>query len=105
MIARIWHGWTSPENAGAYERLLKEEIFINISDRHIEGFHKIDLLKRSQNNEVEFVTIMWFHSIEAIKIFAGQEYERAVVPQKAQNLLLRFDALSQHYELTESKMG
>lgn len=105
MIARIWHGWTSPEKAGAYENLLKEEIFVTISNRHINGFHKIELLKRSHGNEVEFVTIMWFLSMEAVKAFAGEDYEKAVVPPKAQELLLRYDALSQHFELTESKMG
>jgi len=105
MIARVWHGWTSTQNAPAYEALLKEEIFIAIGDRKIDGFHKIELLKRRLGNEVEFVTIMWFHSIEAIKGFAGKEYEKAVVPQKAQQLLLRYDALSQHYEVAESKMG
>jgi heme-degrading monooxygenase HmoA len=105
MIARIWHGWTNKQNAASYESLLKEEIFIAIGNRKIEGFHKIELLKRPLDKEVEFVTIMWFHSIDAIKAFAGEEYEKAVVPQKAQQLLLRYDALSQHYEVTESKMG
>jgi hypothetical protein len=105
MIARIWHGWTSPENAGAYEKLLKEEIFVNITNRHIEGFRKIELLKRPHGNEVEFVTIMWFQSINAVKAFAGEDYEKAVVPQKAQGLLLRYDAISQHYEITESKLA
>jgi heme-degrading monooxygenase HmoA len=105
MIARIWHGWTSVQNANAYESLLREEIFINISNLKIDGFQKIELLKRPQDTEVEFVTIMWFHSIDAIKAFAGENYEKAVVPQRAQDLLLRYDALSQHYEVTESKTG
>jgi heme-degrading monooxygenase HmoA len=103
MIVRIWHGWTNRQNARAYQHLLKEEVFINIVNRQIEGFQKIELLKREQTNEVEFITIMWFDSLEAVKSFSGKEYEKAVVPQKAQELLLRYDTISQHYELVESK--
>jgi hypothetical protein len=56
-------------------------------------------LRRSLENEVEFVTIMWFDSIEAVRSFAGEHYEAAVVPTKARALLSRFDARSQHYEV------
>jgi heme-degrading monooxygenase HmoA len=103
MIVRIWHGWTNRQNASAYEQLLKKEVFINIFNRQIEGFQKIELLKREQSIEIEFITIMWFDSWEAVKSFAGKEYEKAVVPPKAQELLLRYDTVSQHYELLESK--
>lgn len=99
MIARIWHGWTTPENADAYESLLRHEIFIGIQDRQIAGFHEIQLLRRSLETEVEFTTIMWFDSIDAVRSFAGQDYEVAVVPPQAQALLSRFDGRSQHYEV------
>ena len=99
MISRIWHGWTSFENADAYESLLKSEIFIGIINRKIAGFKKIQLLRRAINNEVEFVTIMWFDSLEAVHTFAGEDYELAVVPPKARALLSRFDDRSQHYEV------
>ena len=99
MIARIWRGWALPSNADAYESLLKTEIFVGIKDRHILGYRGIQLLRRKVGDEVEFVTVMWFDSIEAVRIFAGEDYEVAVVPPKARALLSRFDARSQHYEV------
>jgi hypothetical protein len=99
MIGRIWHGWTAPENADAYESLLRHEIFLGIQDRQIAGFRGIQLLRRDLALEVEFVTLMWFDSIEAIRIFAGEDYEIAVVPPEARALLSRFDERSQHYEI------
>ena len=99
MLARIWHGWTSPSNADAYESLLKSEIFVGIKDRHIVGYRGIQLFRRNVGGEVEFVTVMWFESIDAVRVFAGEDYEVAVVPLKARALLARFDARSQHYEV------
>jgi heme-degrading monooxygenase HmoA len=98
MIGRVWHGWTSPENAAAYEELLKSEILPAIAGRGIPGLTGAHLMKRDVAGEVEFVTILWFESIEAVREFAGQDYEAAVVPEKARRLLKRFDARSQHYE-------
>lgn len=99
MIARIWHGWTTPQNADAYEALLKQEIFIGIRNRQIAGYRGIQLFRRSLGKEVEFVTIMLFESLEAVRIFAGEDYEVAVVPPKARKLLAHFDERSQHYEV------
>lgn len=99
MISRIWHGWTTLENAEAYESLLKSEIFLGIKTRKIGGFKGIHLFRRNIGDEVEFITIMWFDSLEAVRAFAGEDYELAVVPPKARALLSRFDARSQHYEV------
>jgi len=102
MISRVWHGWTTPENADAYEALLKNEIFTEIKNRKITGYRGIHLFRRNLVQEVEFITIMWFDSIESIKAFAGEDYETAVVPPKARALLARFDPRSQHYEVKAS---
>jgi antibiotic biosynthesis monooxygenase (ABM) superfamily enzyme len=99
MISRIWHGWTTPENADAYEALLKSEIFVGIKARGIAGYHGIQLLRRSLGAEVEFITIMWFDSLDALRSFAGEDYEAAVVPAHARLLLAHYDARSQHYEV------
>jgi antibiotic biosynthesis monooxygenase (ABM) superfamily enzyme len=99
MIARIWHGFTNHENAAAYEALLNEEIFVAIRTRRIPGFRGLQLLRRELASEVEFVTIMEFEGLEAVRLFAGEDYEAAVVPPKARALLSRFDARSQHYEI------
>jgi hypothetical protein len=99
MVSRIWHGYTTQANADAYERLLKEEIFVGISNRHIQGYHGIHLLRRNVGNTVEFITIMWFDTIEAVRQFAGDDYEKAVVPDHARTLLSHFDERSQHYDV------
>ncbi len=101
MVSRIWHGWTSNENADAYEKLLREEIFAGIAKRAIRGYRGIHLLRRDSENGVEFVTIMWFDSLDAVAEFAGSDYEIAVVPPAARKLLSRFDQRSTHYEVIE----
>jgi antibiotic biosynthesis monooxygenase (ABM) superfamily enzyme len=99
MISRVWHGWTAPGNADAYEALLKSEIFAGIASRQIAGYRGIHLLRRDLGNEIEFVTVMWFDSLDAVRAFAGDDYEAAVVPPRARALLARFDARSQHYDV------
>jgi heme-degrading monooxygenase HmoA len=99
MISRIWHGYTAFENADTYERLLKEEIFLAIKNRKIPGYKGIQLLQRQLETETEFITIMWFDSLDSVKEFAGKDYKKAVVPEKAQKVLSRFDIESQHYEV------
>jgi antibiotic biosynthesis monooxygenase (ABM) superfamily enzyme len=103
MINRIWHGWTKPENADTYENLLKEEIFAGILDRHIPGFIDIQMLRRSVSEEVEFITIMRFETLDAVIEFAGADYEAAVVPPKARAVLAHFDDRSQHYEIIDER--
>ncbi len=105
MIVRVWHGWTSLARADAYETLLREEIFLGIRNRRIAGFRGIQLLRRTVSAEVEFVTIMTFDSLDAVREFAGQDYELAVVPPKAQALLSRYDQRSQHYQVRVESSG
>jgi heme-degrading monooxygenase HmoA len=105
LISRIWHGWTTPGNADTYETLLKEEIFVGIQSQHIRGFRGIQLLRRQMDDEIEFVTIMTFDSLDAVREFAGEDYEAAVVPAKARAVLSRFDERSQHYEIRAARGG
>ncbi len=105
MISRIWHGWTTPANADKYEAMLKEEIFVGILDRNIRGFRKIQLLRRNVGAEVEFATIMEFDTLEAVREFAGEDYEACVVPAKARAVLARFDQRSQHYEIEAERVS
>ena len=99
MISRIWFGYTTHEKADAYESLLKKEIFEDIGERQIKGYKGIQLFRRKLENEEEFVTIMWFDTMDSVRSFAGEDYETAVVPPKAKKLLSRFDARSKHYEV------
>ena len=96
MISRVWHGWTMTENADAYETLLRNEVLPGI--HRVRGFKGAHLLRRDARDEVEFVTITLFDSLEAVKEFAGEDYEVAVILPEAHRLLSRFDTRSAHYE-------
>lgn len=102
MIARIWHGWTSPENADIYYQILTEEVIPQIESYNMEGYRKIEVLRREHPEETEFITIMYFDSLELVKQFMGEDYETAHVPAAAQKVLKRWDERSQHYEVMDS---
>ena len=97
MIARLWHGWTAPENADAYEEFLRTKMFPSI--QRVPGYLGADLLRRDDGQEIAFVTITRFESLDAVRAFAGENYERAVVEPEARALLSRFDDRSEHYEI------
>ena len=103
MISRVWYGWTTPQNADAYETLLKSQIFPGSLARTIKGFERIELFRRPAGEEIEFVTVMWFSSLDAVKAFAGPQREEAVVPPAARAVLKRFDDGSKHYEVREMR--
>lgn len=100
MIARIWHGYTKPENADAYEAMLKPELLPGISN--VEGYKASYLLKRDVGGETEFITIMLWDSIDAIRNFAGQDYEASVVPDERRKYLSRHDAKATHYQVVST---
>jgi hypothetical protein len=89
MIGRMWHGWTTVENADTYENLPKTEIFPGIAAKKVPGYRGIQLFRRPLGEEIEFVTIMWFESLEDVKRFAGEDYEGAYVPPRAREVLSR----------------
>jgi heme-degrading monooxygenase HmoA len=97
MIARVWHGYTKPENADAYEAMLKPELLPGISKA--KGYQGSYLLRRDVDAEVEFITIMLWDSLDDIKAVAGPDYETAVIPEERRKYLARYDAKSAHYEV------
>ena len=103
MICRTWRGWTTFDNADKYEELLRTTIFPGILMRSIPDFDAIELGRRALGEQVEFLTIMWFRSWEAVKDFAGPEWEISVVPLAARTLLTRFDEKAQHYQVQERR--
>ncbi len=107
MIMRYWRGWTTPENADAYEEIVSTRVLPSIAARNLEGYHGAYLLRREVGGEVEFATIMVFDSIAAVHRFAGDDYETAYVPPEARAVLARFDETSAHYEtlLTPGGVG
>jgi heme-degrading monooxygenase HmoA len=102
-VKRIWHGWTTPENADPYENLLKTFVFPSIEAKRIAGFRAIELFRRPVGEEVEFITVMTFDDLDAVKAFVGEDYETVYVPDRARAVLKRFDQRSQHYDLIESR--
>jgi heme-degrading monooxygenase HmoA len=97
MISRVWHGWTRPESADAYEALLRRTILPGIERQGIDGYQGCYLYRRDGEGEVEFVTTLLFDSLDAVRRFAGEEYEVAVIHPEAQALLSHFDPRSAHY--------
>ena len=97
MIARVWHGWTPLRNADAYEEFLRTKMFPSI--HRVPGYVGADLLRRDAGDEIAFVTITRFESLESVRAFAGEDYEQAVVEPEARQLLSRFDQRSEHHEV------
>jgi heme-degrading monooxygenase HmoA len=101
MIARVWHGYAKPEHADAYESMLKPELLPGLS--RVKGFKRSYLLRREAGTEVEFITIILWESIDAIRAVAGADYERAVIPEERRKYLSRYDAKAAHYEVTSER--
>jgi antibiotic biosynthesis monooxygenase (ABM) superfamily enzyme len=100
MIARIWHGWTKPAEAKIYEEMLRDEIFPSIAARKIDGYRGAELFIREDGDEVEFVTLLRFDSMDGVKEFAGADEGKPVIYPKAEALLTRMDERSRHYQIT-----
>ena len=96
MIARIWHGWTKSADAKAYETMLRDEIFPSIAARKIEGYRGTELFLREDLDEVEFVTLLRFDSMAAVKEFAGADASKPVIYPKAEALITRMEQ-ARHY--------
>ena len=98
MIARIWRGWTKPEDAKTYEKLLRDEIVPSIAARNIEGYRGAELFVREADKEVEFVTLLRFDSMDAVTEFAGPDPSKPVIFPKAEALIERMEP-AQHYRI------
>ena len=101
MIARIWHGWTKPEDAKTYENLLRDEIFPSIAARNIDGYRGAELFIREDRDEVEFITLLRFDSMDAIKEFAGPNASKPVIFPKAEALITRMEQ-ARHYRISQA---
>ena len=97
MVARIWHGRTKREDAAAYESMLKPELLPGVGK--VEGFHHSYLLRRNVGEEVEFVTVMFWDSIESIQALTGPDYETSIIPEDRKKYLSSHDPKATHYEV------
>jgi len=95
-ITRMWRGWTAAVNADAYERFLLDELFPSM--RRIPGFRGAEVLRRADGDEVAFVTLTRFDSLDAVRDFAGDDYEVPVLEPPALALLSRHDERAVHYD-------
>ena len=98
MIARIWNGWTKRADAKAYEIMLRDEIFPSIAARKIEGYRGAELFVRENGDEVEFVTLLRFDSMDAVTEFAGPDASKPVIFPKAEALITRMEQ-ARHYRV------
>jgi len=98
MIARIWNGWTKPADAKTYEKMLRDEIFPSIAARNISGYGGAELFIRESGDEVEFVTLLRFDSMDAVKEFAGTDTSKPVIYPKAEALITRMEQ-ARHYRI------
>lgn len=97
MIARVWHGWAEPSGADAYEEHFRGAVMAEL--RQVDGYLGCNLLRREGDGEVEFVAVTYFTSLDAVRGFAGEDAERAVVAPEAQQALTRWEEFSTHYEV------
>jgi heme-degrading monooxygenase HmoA len=96
MIIRIWHGYTNPDNADAYQHLLTSKILPGI--HRVKGYQGAYLMRKQVGGEVEFTTLTLWDSMDSVREFAGDDQAHAVVPEEARKLLARFDQRSEHFD-------
>ena len=101
MIGRVWHGWTTHANADAFESYMRNELWPTFLARKIKGFREIQCLRLVRPGHTEFKTMMRFDSLASVQEFAGQDYAKAFVPPRARELLRRYDARAEHFEIRE----
>ena len=104
MIKRIWRGWTTPENAEAYQDLLLNEVIPSIGAQKIPGFASTEVLREDVDGEIEFSTIMSFESLQSVIAFRVANYALCYVPEAARKLLSRWDTVCHHYDVIAFKV-
>jgi heme-degrading monooxygenase HmoA len=97
MIARIWRGWAPRARADDYQRHYESEVTGHL--RAVSGFRGAQLLRRDEGTEVMFTSITWFTDLDAVRGFAGDDYERAVVEEAARAALSRWEDRVSHHEV------
>ena len=103
MICRLWRGWTTTENAAEYEAIVRGDVIPGIEAVRIPGIRHIDLMRRDLGDEVEFQTLMWFDSLDAVIAFMGPDYSLSHVPAAARAVLARFDERAAHFEVLDRR--
>ena len=100
-IIRTWKGWTSIDNAGIYENLLINTVFPEVKRKGVEGLEKVSISTMEKNNEMEFFLVLQFDSLESVKMFAGEKYDMAYIPENVKRVSSRYEGAAQHFILKE----
>lgn len=104
-IKRIWHGYTTPENADAYQHTLFTSVIPGIEAKKIRGYRSIEVLRRTIGEEVEFITLMTFDSLQNVIDFQGEDYAAAYVPPEARRVLKHWDDRCAHYTVEGERVS
>jgi heme-degrading monooxygenase HmoA len=100
MIARMWRGFALPEKADEYVKHLQISVLPEL--QQIDGFQGVSLMRRDLAEEVEFIVLTLWESMDAIRKFAGENAELAVVAPAAQTLFRKYDSMVKHFEIVLS---
>jgi heme-degrading monooxygenase HmoA len=103
MISREWTCHCTPSKADRYEELLLTRILPRLDN--VDGCHGAYVFRREIDGEVEFVVTHLFDSLDAVRGFAGDDYEAAVVPAEARALLTDFDLTARHFQVRAVPQG
>jgi heme-degrading monooxygenase HmoA len=97
MIARIWQGWAPKATADDYQRHYESEVITHLQE--VDGFRSARLLRKDDGQEVMFTSITFFTGIDAVRGFAGEDYEQAVVEDTARRALSRWDERVSYHDV------
>ena len=100
-ILRTWKGWTTLENAAIYEEMLINEVFPEVRSKGVTGLEKVSISTTERKGEVEFFLVLQFDSWDSVEMFAGEDYEKAYIPDNAKRVLSRYQETAEHFELKE----
>lgn len=103
MIVRIWHGWTTHENADKYDKIVRTEVFAKVEEKEIPGYRGYQMLRKTHATETEFISMIWFDKLENVSDFAGADYERAHIPDACAQVLKRYQEKAEHFEVASSR--
>jgi heme-degrading monooxygenase HmoA len=96
VITRMWRGWTRADQADRYEQHYRSEVVVTLGQ--VAGFRGARLLRWTIGAETEFVSLTFFEDLDAVRSFAGSDYETAVIAEEARKVLIRFDERVCHYQ-------
>jgi heme-degrading monooxygenase HmoA len=97
MIVRLWRGRALPGAADAYERHVASSVFPKL--QRLDGYVGGRVLRRTLDRHVEFMVLTEWSSLTAIRAFAGDALDRAVVEPEAQAILSDYDTHVEHFEV------